>query len=42
MAARKTAQAELDDLLIVFGDLEEKAARYKVRLCKRSHIHTLC
>ncbi|KAG6042144.1 hypothetical protein E4U41_004948 [Claviceps citrina] len=32
LAARKTAQAELDDLLIVFGDLEEKVARYKVRL----------
>ncbi|KAG6092869.1 hypothetical protein E4U14_000518 [Claviceps sp. LM454 group G7] len=32
LAARETAQAELDDLLIVFGDLEDKAARYKARL----------
>ncbi|GAB0137200.1 hypothetical protein EsDP_00005476 [Epichloe bromicola] len=32
LAAKKTVQAELDDLLIVFGDLEEKVARYKVRL----------
>ncbi|KAG5953468.1 hypothetical protein E4U53_005460 [Claviceps sorghi] len=30
VAAKKTAQSELDDLLIVFGDLEEKVARYKV------------
>lgn len=28
-AAKKAAQAELDDLLMVFGDLEEKVARYK-------------
>ena len=27
--SRDAAQAELDDLLMVFGDLEEKAARYK-------------
>lgn len=27
---RKTAQGELDDLLMVFGDLEDKVARYKV------------
>ncbi|KAG5985116.1 hypothetical protein E4U55_001365 [Claviceps digitariae] len=32
LAAKQTAQTELDDLLIVFGDLEEKVARYKVRL----------
>lgn len=28
---RQTAQTELDDLLMVFGDLEDKVARYKVR-----------
>lgn len=28
-AAKKAAQTELDDLLMVFGDLEEKVARYK-------------
>lgn len=27
---RKTTQNELDDLLMVFGDLEEKVAKYKV------------
>lgn len=27
--SRDAAQSELDDLLMVFGDLEEKAARYK-------------
>ncbi|KJK86957.1 hypothetical protein H633G_09202 [Metarhizium anisopliae BRIP 53284] len=32
--AKRTAQTELDDLLIVFGDLEEKVARYKTRLRK--------
>ncbi|KJZ72052.1 hypothetical protein HIM_08613 [Hirsutella minnesotensis 3608] len=30
--AKDAAQSELDDLLIVFGDLEEKIARYKTRL----------
>ncbi|KAK2603929.1 Vesicle-mediated ER to Golgi transport protein [Conoideocrella luteorostrata] len=34
MAAKRTVQAELDDLLMVFGDLEEKVARYKTRLQK--------
>ncbi|TWU78936.1 hypothetical protein ED733_007999 [Metarhizium rileyi] len=29
---KKTAQAELEDLLVVFGDLEEKVVRYKARL----------
>ncbi|KAJ3950731.1 Vesicle-mediated ER to Golgi transport protein, partial [Colletotrichum fioriniae] len=29
---RKAIQNELDDLLMVFGDLEEKAARYKAKL----------
>ncbi|KAK1719931.1 p115 like vesicle tethering protein [Colletotrichum lupini] len=29
---RKATQNELDDLLMVFGDLEEKAARYKAKL----------
>ncbi|GAB1313119.1 Vesicle-mediated ER to Golgi transport protein [Madurella fahalii] len=29
---RKGLQAELDDLLIVFGDLEEKVSKYKERL----------
>jgi intracellular protein transport protein USO1 len=29
---RKATQAELDDLLMVFGDLEEKTAAYKARL----------
>lgn len=29
-SAKRAAQAELDDLLMVFGDLEEKVARYKV------------
>jgi len=28
---RITVQGELDDLLMVFGDVEEKAARYRVR-----------
>ncbi|KAB8294160.1 hypothetical protein EYC80_009601 [Monilinia laxa] len=30
--ARQAAQSELDDLLMVFGDLEEKVTRYKERL----------
>jgi ElaB/YqjD/DUF883 family membrane-anchored ribosome-binding protein len=29
--ARETTQSELDDLLMVFGDLEEKMTKYKVR-----------
>lgn len=29
---KKATQTELDDLLMVFGDLEEKVARYKVRI----------
>ncbi|KAL2018059.1 hypothetical protein VTK56DRAFT_1325 [Thermocarpiscus australiensis] len=29
---RKAVQSELDDLLIVFGDLEEKVSKYKERL----------
>lgn len=29
---REAAQNELDDLLMVFGDLEEKVAKYKERL----------
>ncbi|KHN99274.1 Vesicle tethering protein p115-like protein [Metarhizium album ARSEF 1941] len=32
--SKRTTQAELDDLLMVFGDLEEKVARYKARLRK--------
>lgn len=28
--ARETTQSELDDLLMVFGDLEEKMTKYKV------------
>lgn len=28
--ARETTQSELDDLLMVFGDLEEKVAKHKV------------
>lgn len=31
-AERKAAQSELDDLLMVFGDLEEKSLKYKDRL----------
>ncbi|KAM0126135.1 hypothetical protein ACHAPC_002029 [Botrytis cinerea] len=30
--ARQTAQSELDDLLMVFGDMEEKVTKYKERL----------
>ncbi|KAF4457832.1 hypothetical protein F53441_307 [Fusarium austroafricanum] len=30
--ARETTQSELDDLLMVFGDLEEKVIKYKARL----------
>ncbi|KAA8565890.1 hypothetical protein EYC84_009703 [Monilinia fructicola] len=30
--ARQAAQSELDDLLMVFGDLEEKVTKYKERL----------
>ena len=30
--ARHAAQSELDDLLMVFGDLEDKVAKYKERL----------
>jgi chromosome segregation ATPase len=30
--AREAVQSELDDLLMVFGDLEEKVERYKARL----------
>lgn len=33
---KQTTQSELDDLLMVFGDLEEKVAKYKVRHCSRS------
>lgn len=29
-ASKAAVQAELDDLLMVFGDLEEKVAKYKV------------
>jgi hypothetical protein len=29
---RQAAQSELDDLLMVFGDLEEKSQKYKQRL----------
>lgn len=29
---RKAVQSELDDLLMVFGDLEEKSSKYKERL----------
>jgi intracellular protein transport protein USO1 len=29
---RAKAQAELDDLLMVFGDMEEKVTKYKSRL----------
>jgi hypothetical protein len=28
---RESVQGELDDLLMVFGDVEEKAEKYKVR-----------
>jgi hypothetical protein len=28
---KQSVQNELDDLLMVFGDLEEKVAKYKVR-----------
>jgi len=35
---RESAQTELDDLLMVFGDLEEKVAKYKVCL-SRPHLH---
>jgi chromosome segregation ATPase len=31
-AARQTIQSELDDLLMVFGDLEERCEKYKKRL----------
>ena len=34
--ARKTAQTELDDMLIVLGDLEEKRTRDKVRIFSES------
>lgn len=30
--SKEAIQSELDDLLIVFGDLEERAAKYKVRV----------
>jgi hypothetical protein len=33
--ARDTTQSELDDLLMVFGDLEEKVAKYKVSKRRR-------
>ena len=29
---RKAVQSELDDLLMVFGDIEEKSSKYKERL----------
>ncbi|KAK7398750.1 Vesicle-mediated ER to Golgi transport protein [Neonectria punicea] len=32
--AKETAQSELEDLLMVFGDLEEKVAKYKARLAE--------
>lgn len=31
--ARDNTQSELDDLLMVFADLEEKVQKYKVRAC---------
>lgn len=31
--AKDMAQSELDDLLTVLGDMEDKVARYKVRRC---------
>jgi Uso1 / p115 like vesicle tethering protein, C terminal region len=36
---RAAVQNELDDLLMVLGDLEEKAKKYKVRLRKISALH---
>lgn len=41
-AAREGTQSELDDLLLVFGDLEEKAARYKVRESVTASVHSHC
>ncbi|KAF7549994.1 hypothetical protein G7Z17_g6014 [Cylindrodendrum hubeiense] len=32
--AKETTQSELEDLLMVFGDLEEKVAKYKARLAE--------
>jgi hypothetical protein len=29
---KQTVQSELDDLLMVFGDLEDKVSKYKERL----------
>jgi uncharacterized coiled-coil DUF342 family protein len=34
--ARETTQSELDDLLMVFGDLEEKMEKYKVSWQRRN------
>jgi intracellular protein transport protein USO1 len=34
--ARQSTQSELDDLLMVFSDLEEKVAKYKV--CQSHHL----
>jgi hypothetical protein len=36
--AKDTTQSELDDLLIVFGDLEEKVEKYKVCLSETAHV----
>ena len=36
-AEREAVQTELDDLLMVFGDLEEKVARYKEQLKVLGH-----
>ncbi len=38
---RKAAQGELDDLLMVFGDLEEKVDKYKVSTASKAPHHLL-
>lgn len=37
--AKETTQSELDDLLMVFGDLEEKVTKYKVSQLQRYITH---
>ncbi len=41
-AQRAAAQSELDDLLLVFEDLEDKVARYKVCYLDSPHSTLTC
>jgi intracellular protein transport protein USO1 len=42
VAARDSVQSELDDLLVVYGDLEDKLIKYKVCQTRHSRRSPLC